>query len=71
MIFQIGVAPRRIDVITQIDGVEFQDAYEEKFDVNLEELTIPFLSKESLIKNKEATGRDKDKLDVKHLRKHT
>ncbi|MBI3617650.1 MAG: hypothetical protein HY210_05480 [Candidatus Omnitrophica bacterium] len=68
IIFQIGVAPRRIDLITQIDGVTFKDAYAHKELVKIENLHIPFLSKSDLIKNKESTGREKDKLDVKYLR---
>jgi len=69
IIFQIGIAPRRIDVITQIDGVEFSRAYENRQEVEIEGLKIPFLSKADIITNKEATGRDKDKADVKYLRK--
>lgn len=69
IIFQIGLAPRRIDLITQIDGVDFKKAYLHKHLVKIEGLAIPFISKENLIKNKEATGREKDKLDVKYLRK--
>jgi hypothetical protein len=69
IIFQIGVAPRRIDLITQIDGVTFKDAYTHKELVKIENLNIPFLSKSDLIKNKESTGREKDKLDVKYLRR--
>ncbi|MBN2483635.1 MAG: hypothetical protein JXD21_05500 [Candidatus Omnitrophica bacterium] len=70
IIFQIGVAPRRIDIITHIDGVDFKEAYDSKENIPIEGLSVPFLSKENLIKNKEATGREKDKLDADHLRKH-
>ncbi len=62
------MAPRRIDLITQIDGVIFKDAYTNKELIKIENLNIPFLSKDDLIKNKESTGREKDKLDVKYLR---
>ncbi len=67
IIFQIGVAPRRIDIITQIDGVEFNNAYQSRTTVVMEGLNLPFISKEDLIKNKKSTGRDKDILDAKHL----
>ena len=70
IIFQIGVAPRRIDLLTHIDGVDFEEAYRTKEQIELEGLRIPFLSKEHLIKNKEATGREKDKLDSKYLKGH-
>jgi len=68
IIFQIGVVPRRIDIITCIDGVEFPQAYQNKQEVEIEGLKIPFLSKEDIMRNKEAAGRDKDKLDIKYLR---
>jgi len=68
VIFQIGVAPRRIDLITHIDGVDFTSAFKSKQNILLENIKIPFLSKECLIKNKEATGRLKDKADVKLLK---
>lgn len=67
IIFQIGVAPRRIDIITKIDGVNFKHAYSRKQEIEIEELAVPFLSKEDLIKNKESTERKKDKLDVQYL----
>jgi hypothetical protein len=70
IVFQIGVAPRRINIITHIDGVTFKQAYRTKEVIQIEYLDIPFLSKNALIKNKKATGRDKDKLDVKYLKKH-
>ena len=68
IIFQIGVAPRRIDIITKIDGVDFNKDYSDKQEIEVEGIIIPFLSKKNLIKNKESTGREKDKLDVKYLR---
>lgn len=67
IIFQIGVAPRRIDLITHIDGVDFKDAYPARKTIVMEGLNLPFISKENLIKNKKSTGRDKDLVDVKHL----
>ena len=63
-IFQIGVIPRRIDLITQIDGVEYEEADKEKIFVDVEGLKIPVISIQKLIQNKLATGREKDKLDV-------
>ena len=67
IIFQIGVAPRRIDIITKIDGLDFKNAYPNKQEVEIEDIKIPFLSKEDLIKNKESTDRERDKLDAKYL----
>ena len=67
IVFQIGVAPRRIDIITAISGVRFDDAYQQCQIVEIEELPIPILSRSDLIKNKRATGRDKDRLDADRL----
>jgi len=67
IIFQIGVAPRRIDIITGIDGVEFADAYEHRQEIEVDGMLVSFISKADLIKNKMSTGRDKDRLDAKQL----
>lgn len=69
VVFQIGVAPRRIDIITKISGVRFDEAYPDRKTVKIEGLKVPFLSKKDLIKNKLSTGREKDKLDAEELRK--
>ena len=69
IVFQIGVAPRRIDIITAIDGVEFRSAHGQKLEISVEAMSIPVLSLEDLIKNKESTGREKDSLDAKMLKK--
>ena len=71
IILQIGVAPRRIDIITKIDGVEFKQAYRNRQDIKIEAIKVPFLSKKDLIKNKGSTKRDKDKLDVRYLKELT
>ena len=70
VVFQIGVAPRRIDIITKIEGVDFEQGYSDRQEIGIEDIKIPFISKENLIKNKESTGREKDKLDVKYLRQN-
>ncbi|MBI5574099.1 MAG: hypothetical protein HY919_06065 [Elusimicrobia bacterium] len=70
IIFQIGIAPRRIDIITHIDGVIFEEAYKTKELVEIESIKIPFISKENLIKNKQSTGREKDKIDINYLEKN-
>jgi hypothetical protein len=68
-IFQIGVIPRRIDVINDIDGVSFEVAYNDKAIVKIEGLHIPVISKKNLLLNKKSTGREKDMLDAKRLEK--
>jgi hypothetical protein len=41
VVFQIGVAPRRVDIITTIDGVDFQSAYASKQELDIEDLRLP------------------------------
>ena len=67
-IFQIGVPPRRIDLITLIDAVSFESAWEDKVTVEIADLKIPVLSRIKIIANKSATGRKKDALDVETLK---
>jgi len=69
IVFQIGAAPRRIDIITGISGVEFNEAYQQRQIVEIEGLSIPILSLGDLIRNKRATGRDKDQIDADQLEK--
>jgi hypothetical protein len=67
-IFQIGVIPRRIDIINSIDGVTFENAYRDRVIIEIESLSIPVLSKDDMIRNKTSTGRAKDKVDADTLR---
>lgn len=68
VVLQIGVAPRRIDVLTSIDGVEFGDAWDARREVEVDGLQVPVIGREHLIRNKEATGRPRDRSDVDALR---
>ncbi len=64
MVFQIGIVPSRIDIITQIDGVEFEDAWKEHKTIEIENLQIPVIGKTQLLQNKKSTGRAKDRNDA-------
>lgn len=63
-VFQMGVPPFRIDILTEIDGTKFEPAWQAKAEITLEGLTFPVLGRESLIKNKRASGRPKDLADL-------
>jgi hypothetical protein len=67
LIFQIGVEPIRIDVITGIDGVEFSEAWAERMPARFADENVAVLSRRLLVINKRATGREQDLLDVKWL----
>ncbi|MDR0908402.1 MAG: nucleotidyltransferase [Spirochaetaceae bacterium] len=66
-VFQIGVEPRRIDILTTIDGLGFDDAYSRSIVSDIEGMQIHILSKDDMIVNKKASGRYKDLADVEML----
>jgi predicted nucleotidyltransferase len=66
-IFQIGVAPRRIDIITAASGLQFEHTYQNSIMVNIDGIDVPIPSIEDLIINKKATGRTKDLADAEAL----
>ena len=66
-IIQIGYPPFRIDVITSIDGVEFDLAYKNKNVITVDDIPVDFISLEDLKKNKLASGREKDLEDLRKL----
>lgn len=67
IVFQIGVAPNRIDILTRADGLDFEEAYPHRQEVTIGDISVPFVSKADLIKNKLSTGREKDRLDAQRL----
>ena len=67
--FQIGIPPRRIDLLTELSGLQFAEAWNDHSMFPFGPFAIPFLSKAALIKNKRATGRPKDLLDLDELEK--
>ncbi len=67
--FQIGVAPNRIDILTSIDGVAFVDAWSDRRETRYADQTVPVISRKHLIMNKRATGRPQDSLDADELEK--
>lgn len=65
--YQVGVVPHRVDILTAIDGVTFDEAWAERVYAKLGEHTVPVLSRRHLLQNKRATGRPKDLADVAWL----
>lgn len=66
-VFQIGLPPRRIDLMTGIDGVSFDDAWPGRLIRELDGLHVPVISRAALIRNKRAAGRPKDLADADWL----
>jgi hypothetical protein len=68
MVYQIGVPPRRVDVLTEISGVTFDEAWASRSTAEVEGRTVSFIGRAALLKNKEAAGRPKDTADIARLR---
>ena len=67
LVFQIGVPPNRIDIVTSIDGVEFAEAWRGRAETSYGEQYVPVIGRAELIRNKRASGRPQDLLDVELL----
>lgn len=63
-VFQIGVEPTRIDLMTSIDGVTFDEAWPSRIHKERDGLSVPFVGKADYLRNKRAVGRPKDLADV-------
>ena len=66
-VYQLGLPPRRIDLLTSLSGVPFEQAWSSRVHVEVGGLRVPFLGLDALRRNKEATGRGKDLLDLRLL----
>jgi hypothetical protein len=66
-VFQIGVAPRRIDIVTAASGLRFEDAYDQSLPVNIEGIEVHIPSISDLIRNKRASERIRDLADAEAL----
>jgi len=66
-IFQIGVAPRRIDIITSATGLQFEETYGRSLSVSIEGIEVHIPSIDDLIRNKKALGRTRDLADAEAL----
>ena len=66
-IIQLGYPPRRIDLLTTLPGVDFDQCFAERVVVDFDELPVNFIDLENLKKNKLATGRAQDIADIENL----
>jgi len=67
LVFQIGVAPIRIDILTEIAGVEFSEAWARRFETRFADQPVGVLSREHMIQSKRALGRKQDLADLEWL----
>ena len=66
-IIQLGYPPLRIDLLTEIDGVRFEDCFPNRKIVTVENLNVNFIGYNDLLKNKKSSGRNRDKDDIENL----
>lgn len=66
-VVQLGLPPRRIDLLTSITGVGFEEAWPHRVTVRVDSLDIPILGREQLLRNKRALGRARDLADIEAL----
>lgn len=64
LVVQIGLPPRRIDLMTTLSGLDFEAAWERRVTHRVGARDIPFLGREDLVRNKRASGRPKDLADL-------
>src|SRR5262245_53602929 len=67
VVFQIGVPPGRIDILTELTGVTFAEAWPEREAGSFGDLTVDFIGRDAFVRNKRATGRAKDLGDLEGL----
>ena len=66
-VVQLGVEPHRMDLMTSISGVAFEEAWNTREYGNLDGLRVPYISRELLKRNKAAVGRKQDLADLDYL----
>ena len=71
VVYQIGIAPVRIDILTEITGVEFPDAWRKRVASTFFGVPVNFISLDDLVANKQALGRSSDLKDLKQNPKST
>ena len=64
VVFQMGVAPFRIDLATELTGITFEEGWEGHVEIEVAGLRLPVISRPAMVRNKRATGRPKDLLDL-------
>ena len=67
VIYQLGVAPSRVDVLTSVSGLDFEEAWLRRREAEFGDVSASFIGLEDLLKNKRAVGRYTDLADCERL----
>ena len=65
--YQLGVPPMRVDILMGIPGIEFEEAWKKRVEIDFDGLLVTFISREDLITAKRASGRPQDLIDADTL----
>ena len=65
--YQIGIEPRRIDILTELSGVAFAEAWPDRIRRPFGDISVDFIGRAAFLRNKRATGRPKDLVDIDGL----
>lgn len=71
VVYQIGLPPHRIDILTEISGIPFDEVWASRETADLQGRAVAFIGRQAFLKNKEATGRLRDLADAERLRRIT
>ena len=69
LVFSDGEVPNKIDFLTYLSNVDFEEAWDKRIVADLDGITIPFIDLKNLLLSKFVTGRAKDKVDIEELQK--
>ena len=69
-VIQLGYPPHRIDILTSVTGLNFEDCYLTKIEVDIDGLKVSFIYLENFKRNKKAVGRFQDLADLENLEEH-
>lgn len=67
VVAQFGLAPNRIDILTGVSGLTFEQAWPNRVENTLEGVQVPVIGLRDLVENKRAAGRDRDRADIQGL----
>jgi len=68
-VIKLGHEPNRMDLMTSVTGVSFDEAWQTRSSGDLDGIPVNFIGRTALLRNKESTGRAKDRIDAEELRK--
>jgi hypothetical protein len=67
VVYQIGVPPGRIDLLTELTGLTFDEAWPDRLERPFQDVQAPFIGRAAFLRNKRATGRPKDLGDIEGM----